>query len=376
MKLLPETSPNYSYCLKYARGHTPRAPGATTNPHDHLDICYRKYTTKRPISGQKLNLVFCHGNGMNKGIWHVLIDQLYGNYPQLNTVLAFDHAPYGDLALANRTRLGPGFRWRDGAKDIAQATVAEPAFLDPNAINVIIGHLMGGCILLMVVEYEPRLFQGAIVINPVAVADEAWVKRMEWYLPMLRKRGYLQDTIDTSSSPGPWVDQVLQWFKTKLFYHRFDPQVLNNLVHDEVLGVYEDDRSYSEIKFKTTTRAQEEGYASSPLNALEAMTVYGSITVPIYHICGRQDTVRRGLVELLRRRVPVVEYVDVPGCFHLMHGEQPGITYEYVSGYIRKILANPGERPITDKATQAQFGDHYREKYYEYRTEGFINGKL
>lgn len=374
MKLIPESSPNYTYSLRYAPGHTPRAPGAVANPQDHLDICYRRYTTTRVINDQRLNLVFCHGNGMNKGIWHLLIDQLYHQFPQLDTVLAFDQVTHADLAVANTTRLGPGYRWRDGAKDIAVTTLREPAFLNPNAINIIVGHLMGGCILLMVVEYEPRLFQGTIVINPMAVADEAWVKRMDWYLPMLKRKGFLQDTIDTSL--GPWLDQVMKWFQTKSFYKRFHPHVLHNMVHDEVLGLYEDDQQYREIKLKTTAKAQEEGYISSPLCCLEAMTYYGSITVPVYHICGRQDTVRRGLVELLRRSVPVVEYVDVPGCFHLMHGEQPEITLEYVSGYIRKIMARPGDKPINDRATQAQFGDDYRDKYGDYRTQGFLNGKL
>lgn len=84
----PSCSDLYESKLITVPAAFPRYPGSvilsqpSNNPEDYrLDVCYRKYKTKSYVSDQpKINIVFLHGNGMNKGIWHYHIDKFVQSF--------------------------------------------------------------------------------------------------------------------------------------------------------------------------------------------------------------------------------------------------------------------------------------------------------
>lgn len=330
MPLVPEKSELYSYRTVTVPAVGDREAGLVACEGDTLEICYRKYTAATQPA-QPVNLVFLHGNGMNKGIWHAMIDVLYAG-GHVATVLAFDLVNHGELAVANEGKLGKNFLWRDGSRDVVEATRNEHL----EGPIVIVGHSMGGCMALSCLELAPALFAAGVVVNPIAISDEAFRKRMPQVLPKWLERGYLEDGVRVS---GAWQHDVAAWFATKSFYTRLHPEYRHNLVCDEVTR-YQPGTAYEYVRFNTSAEAQIANYVGAPRCCEVAMQFYPNIRAPVYHCWGTKDTTPRSRAENLRALLPIKRAVDMEDCFHLVNGEKPEVVIGIVSDVIGDVVSS------------------------------------
>lgn len=269
MPLIPETSANYSYELVVVDAPLPRYGGSielaepSNDDGDYkLKLAYRKYTTKRKIEGNPINMIFMHGNGMNKGMYHTYIDKLYAENPQLNVCIALDSVNHGDSAVQNKGKLGHMYDWQDGGKDICKVVTIDESktFLNRNSINIICGHSMSGFKAIVACLREPNLFDSCILLNPVAYTDEEHQEVFGFVMNSWVSGDKITSEFDIGDD-GNWLEQVTTYFKTKSFFKRFDPDILHNLIYDEYNGIYDPSKNYNYVSLKSSRDQQSLTYA-------------------------------------------------------------------------------------------------------------------
>lgn len=326
LKLIPESSPLYTYTTETTAGYDQRKRGLVYASQD-VEVAYRKYVRREPVKGTPLNLLFNHGNGMNKAAWHRMIDSLFHTVPQLQCAVATDLINHGDLVEANQDKLGYDYWWLDSAHDCNLVAKAQPEF--SAGVNVVVGHLMGGCIALMQCEFEPQLWQACIVVNPTAYIDDEFEDLMAVAIPMWERRPYFKTSYDTKGKD--WWQTAWDFYRKKSFFRLFPDEELNNVLYDEFNGRYQLGESYDEVRPKATAKIQSQIYWQFPRCAREAMAGYKNIKTPVYIIWGDRDTTPEDRLLELRKMLPLlVEVVEVPDGKHLMVQEIP----EVVGGHL------------------------------------------
>lgn len=332
MKLIPETSPVYRYSTETTPGYDQRKHGLVYAGLD-VEIVYRKYVRQQPVKGTPLNLFFNHGNGMNKAAWHRGIDRLFLALPQLQCAVACDLVNHGDLADANQGKLGYDFWWLDSARDFNIVAHAQPEF--SQGVNVVVGHLMGGCIALMMCQFDPKLWQGCVIVNPVAYIDEEFQELMALAIPMWEQKPYYRSAYETKGKD--WWQTVWDFYRKKSFFRLFPDEELNNVLHDEFSGRYQLGKAYDEVKPKASAAIQSQIYWQFPRCAYEAMEGYKDITVPIYHLWGDRDTTPEDRLQAMLDMLPLmVETIVIPDGKHLMVQEIPDVMANYLLLVITK----------------------------------------
>lgn len=355
MALIPESSPHYTYSLKTVLASPARYPHAVEldTPLNHaedyqLRISYRKYRTTRQLDPKTkpLNLAFCHGNGMNKGLWHYHIDKLYQRYPQLNVVIAIDQVNHGDLVPHNQGKIGSVYNWNDGGKDVAKVLTVDEleVFLQPDAVNVLIGHSLGGFQLLMATSREPQLFDSTIIINGVTELGQRYKDTMRKLVKQWLDANRVVLEFDTKGKD--WYAEVMQFMSKQLFFKRFQPTVLHNMVYDEYLGIYEIGKSYDRVELKTSARTQYTVYRDGPDLIWESLPKYGLITSKVYVLFTDKDLMTPEGREDIKRRLPNAEHFLIKDRFHLFNAEQPDECLDTICPWIEETYANAKPKSI------------------------------
>lgn len=387
MPLIPETSDNYNYEIVIVDAPLPRYGGSIEleEPSDddtdyQLKLAYRKYTTKRKIKGKVINMVFMHGNGMNKGMYHTYIDKLYADNPQLNVCIALDAVNHGDSAVQNKGKLGHIYNWQDGAKDICKVVTVDESktFLNRNSINMVCGHSMSGFVAAIACLREPNLFDSCMMINPVAHTDDEHKEIFGYVL-----HGWLKGDLITSEfdiDDGNWLDQVTTFFKTKSFFKRFDSDILHNLIYDEYNGIYDPKKNYNHVSLKSSRDQQSVVYACRAQTISSALSNYQNIAIPTYHVVGLSDTSTPGAVEFVREQMKnVIIPIDVPNGYHCMNGESPQVILPIIQNAIDETVKNH-KLKVNDQDDKKRLGDNYTHKSIEELIEDITNkpfkGKL
>lgn len=372
MALIPETSPHYTYSLKTVLACPARYPHTVEldTPSNHaedyqLRISYRKYRTTRQLdpSTKPLNLAFCHGNGMNKGLWHYHIDKLYQQFPQLNVVIAIDQVNHGDLVPHNRGKIGSVYNWNDGGKDVAKIlTVDEQdVFLQPNAVNVLIGHSLGGFQLLMATSREPQLFDLTIIINGVTELGQRYKDLMKRLVKLWLDAQRVVLEFDTKGKD--WYAEVMKFMEKQLFFKRFQPTVLHNMVYDEYLGIYDQNQSYDRVELKTSARAQYTVYRDGPDLIWESLPKYELITLKVYVVFCDKDLLTPEGREDLIRRLPNAEHVLIKDRYHLYNAEQPDECLATITPWIEETYANAKPKSIDPSNCGPGVSERLYQKY-------------
>lgn len=361
--LYPEKSKLYTYNLKTIDADIIRGKGSVVPSNSRLKMVYRKYTSSIDVVGPRLNLVFVHGTGMNKGIWHYHINKLYelnsshfGN--QLGTVIAVDCVNHCHSALNNKDALGFIHDWRDLAKDIVKMATEEEAdvFLgNPDNINIIIGHSMGGFVSLYTGFLAPDIFCACVPINPVCYTPDGvdgYAKVFQNIVLSWCERGYMKDTF-TISNPSQWYTEIEQFFKYKSFFTKFHPTVLQNMILDE-LNV-DISNPQSQVKLNTTVQAQYSTYLTSLICMYHFKKLLKFIEVPVYRILSEKDIAldeaKSYFSEALK---PVLVNFDLPNEKHLVNGENPDLVIDILQNILSSELkkARNGEKTyFGDKLT-------------------------
>lgn len=342
--MIPETSTAYQYKTKVAPASFPRVYRGIKEGvrRDILKVCYRKYTTKLTNDDNlpSFNLVFLHGTGMNKGMWHSLIDQLYNQGKAsgvfINTCLAIDAVNHGESAEANKEYLGDGFDWRDGSYDVLKvAEVERDTLLDSSSKNIIIGHSMGGMMSLYVSYLQPQLFDSCVVINPVSYRHEGVTIIRDTLAPM----GYMEAQFDVPADKS-WEEVVHAFMRGQSFFKRFDETVLKNMIDDEVPNDL-----YGKKVDKIALRTSKEAALATYLGSNEALPPMGAvlpyIRIPVIRFLSEKDSASEEDREQLATDVKTLETVDFPGKRHILNGEDPELTVKHLLEVFQKRSRAP-----------------------------------
>lgn len=392
--MIPEKSELYSYSTKIINASSPRFPGSviltkpSTNPDDYiLKLAYRKYLTKLKINPNKpkINLLFLHGNGMNKAIWHYHIDKLYQSIENLNVVLALDYTNHAESASLNKGKLGYKFSWIDASKDVIKLIKENESdvFLVPNVLNLCIGHSMGGQISLTTAYNEPLIFDAMMVINPVCYVDDNRQDTFKVAFQFWEKRGYIKSEFELDNEES-YQDVIYNFHKQKSFFKRFNDTVLRNMTEDELCN-NETFHQGTKLISKNTNKYQEFiTYFGGEYANQRLVTFMKDIEVPIYHICSENDILAGIPCEVTRERLKkVIHPTDIPNTAHLVNGENPDLIIPLITNMISerlKILSEKGDIRFRDESYLKQFGPNYREdlifQEFKVNTDYDENSKL
>ncbi|GBL49968.1 hypothetical protein ACI3LY_002323 [Candidozyma auris] len=349
--MIPESSEAYSFGTETCQASFPRTYRSVKegNRKDVLKICYRKYIANKPNRGSlpSYNLVFLHGTGMNKGMWHSLIDQIYVKSADsglhINTCVAVDAVNHGESAAVNENYLGDAYDWRDGAYDIMKVVEAErDTFMDLSRKNIIIGHSMGGMIAMYTSYLQPQLFDACVTINPVAYRSEG----VTMIRDVLAPKGYMETQFDVPEGES-WEKVVFSYMRSQSFFKRFDDKVLKNLIDDEVPSDL-----YGKEVSKVSLRTSKENTLATYLGSDQALppmsAVLPYIGIPVIRFLSEKDTASDDDKERLEHDVgDKLETVHFPGKRHILNGEDPELTVKHLlEVLLRRSTAPPTEFPF------------------------------
>lgn len=375
MHLKPSDSPYYERTLKVKDAANPRAPGLVVlSKPSHLredyqlKIAYRKYVTTRqiPFNSPRINFLFLHGNGMNKGIWHYQIDKLFTMYEvsfpdmHIDTVIAADHVNMGDSANVNRGKLGHVSDWNDFAKDYIMITKIHErdAFLHPNAFNVVVAHSMGGFIAMQMTAIEPNLFQSSILINPVCVTFPELRHHnlkvyQDWY-----HRDFVKFYFDNIPEGENWYHKIYEHYTNRSFYRKFHPVVLRNMLEDEIPEMYDRSKYYRTVELKHDGLEDYINYYNSEESITATKSSYEQIRVPTKILCGENDALATFIDSQKDQELSFAEIQVLEGKYHNMHAESPDLIMSLVNDFV--VTCYKEHPKITDFEYYKKYGSDYK----------------
>ncbi|EJS41696.1 YOR084W [Saccharomyces arboricola H-6] len=217
----------------------PRTPQSTLCATDRLELVYDVYTNAdqghHPCASS-LNLVFLHGSGMSRVVWEYYLPRLThadpeGNYA-IHKIVLIDQATHGDSGVLNRGKLGTNFNWIDGGRDALKIAAQELGGYDKRpAINVVIGHSMGGFQALVCDVLQPSLFHLLILIEPVVVTRQPSTVVPPDF-PQIPENLYNSLRLKTRDSFGSESEYV-RYMKNDSFFTNAHDQILQRIIDFE-----------------------------------------------------------------------------------------------------------------------------------------------
>lgn len=342
--MIPASSPIYTFETKIVEASGPRLTGAVIlekplkSREDYtLSIVYRKYQRKVPVTGTPVNLVFLHGNGMSKGLWHHHINKIYEQNPNVNVVVAPDMVNHGESARENRAKLGWNFGWNDGVKDVALIATSyeKELFLQPGVVNIVVGHSMGGFQALALAYSQPTLFNAAILINPVAFMDQKRQELFSFGFNMWHSRGLIRSEFDIPEGKTP-KEVVGDFYRKTGFFKRFKDDILANMLEDEL-----DDLMIGKSKIVKNTHMEHEflTYFLGPETITRVQGVYNQINIPVYHVYSLMDFNGEDARDHIRSQLQKPIPIEVEGS-HSFNGENPALVIDIVQRAITEQVAD------------------------------------
>lgn len=331
--------PNYTIETVFTAAAYPRGPGSTTLATDRLQVAYDRYTPVEAVSGNKikLNLVFVHGTGMNKGVWKYHIERLFEIYRNnasvgINRVLCVDSSNHGDLALANGDKIGWCPHWDDGGRDLVAIAKNEQFNGTPTERTIVIGHSMGGFQAIVAGLYEPALFDSIIAVEPVFYMRKEYLEFAASTFGKVAR--YLKDEFDSE-------EDFNTFFRKKSFYRAFPDKVLQPLIESEK-WTHVDASGKKTWRVKTDANKQLVSYYTAMVSIPVGMAALKSLSVPLTHVVGSDATWNPPeIAEYFKEEQPdLVETVIVEGGLHLLHGEKPDETVDIIKAHIDKRVTN------------------------------------
>ncbi|CCF57877.1 hypothetical protein KAFR_0D02300 [Kazachstania africana CBS 2517] len=365
---------HYTKETKVASACLSRAPNATLVPgKDKLSVVYDVFTNiSAPATGdyKNINLMFLHGSGMNRAIWEYHIANFTKFLDALpfrfHKIVTLDQVNHGDSLVLNKNKLGVNFDWVDGARDACK--VAELEFLQETtttkAINVVVGHSMGGFQALSCGILFPYLFEVIIPIEPVVLTpvipneDKRTIIPENFYRAL---KGKMKDRFSL-------VECYDRYMEKETFYNRVHPEILARIKNFEKV------EQNGQIITKMTNEQNMICYATLYPGGLWLIQSLESIVVPVYGIVGGvSNWCPPENQELLIKKIPNYEKVVIQEGDHLLNIELPDICIEHIlraiANYCR-IHASENPGIITD------LSDDKRESKFHGDFEKFINDRV
>ncbi|ODQ81068.1 hypothetical protein BABINDRAFT_6910 [Babjeviella inositovora NRRL Y-12698] len=332
----------YTYEVCSTGAHHPRKAGSTILPTDRLVVAYARYLPREELKNDGkviLNLMFTHGTGMNKSVWRHHIDRLYQlscspsvNLPwKLGKVLAMDAVNHCDSAVLNKRKLGHKFFWGDFGKDALAIMKHEGLRNSESQRTIGVGHSLGGHAILCAGAFEPIMFDSIFAVDPVIYDSHSFERdNVEvWDLHNKIHRRIEKNLLDQFANE----EECFRWFQKEAFYNKFQPEVLDYFMRDEV--IYNSDGT---VSCKTTAKQQVVVYTSRDISVLQGRTLLQFITFPVLHLVGSRFTSHftPEAVEYIRSTLPDVTGAMIENAGHLLHCERFDETMEIMEDWFTK----------------------------------------
>lgn len=332
----------YSVSLHLCKAHAPRTPGSTILPDDRMDVVYRKYTATAPTA-PTLNLLFIHGTGMNKAVWHYHIQRLFEQQGawQIGTAVSVDVVNHGDLAVLNRTKLGPGFTWIDAAKDLLAVVEAEQLAARP---LVAVGHSLGGGLCVLAASMSPRLFDLVVLADPVMSPETYRMPRDQLGKYVQFRRATYKRMRANLTDRFASVAAGKEWFATNSIYRGCDARLLADIADDEVV-----EQTDGTAIAKSPVDQQMLVYNDRVYGGVMAYAAAQALTCEVLYVPRTKAStgLPLELVELIAKAINHVTVEPIPGTGHMCHMEQPDAMVERLVRWLdRRAEAPRPEQPV------------------------------
>jgi hypothetical protein len=326
-----------------ADAYFPRSPGSVLLTGQKLGLVYNKYKSKKLFGKDvvRTNLVFAHGTGMNKSMWHYHIKKLYeiseksGGKWNLDAVISIDAVGHGDSAVLNKEKLGWICKWEEHGKDLIAVLQHEQATsgdFQNNLVsrNIAIGHSYGGYQVILAAHHDFNYFDSIISIEPVIHGATENFERFQKLFGKLS--AFLLDDFDTQ-------EEFDRYFKKMSSFKSWDPRVRDDVLKDEL--VIENDEETGDLKYRCKTAAYNQivTYLGAIYSLKLGMEVLPLLKVPILHVIGKKATWNAPeSVPFIRNAIPaqLLDTVDIEEGEHLVPGERPDEVIDIISNYIQK----------------------------------------
>ncbi|CAI4051460.1 triglyceride lipase SKDI_15G2350 [Saccharomyces kudriavzevii IFO 1802] len=328
----------------------PRAPQSTLCATDRLELVYDLYTSvkrhHRPRA-TNINLVFLHGSGMSRVVWEYYLPRLVaadpgGNYA-LHKIVLIDQVNHGDSAVRNRGYLGTDFNWIDGARDVLKIASLE---LGGNgnepALNVAVGHSMGGFQALACDVLQPYLFHLLILIEPVVITRQATsggrpgAPPVSPQIPENLYNSLLSKTCDRFADESQYV----KYMKNDSFFTNAHAQILQDIIDFERTKAPGDDKS---VRTKMEQTQNLLCYMNIQSFASFLISNVKFVAKRTIHIVGARSNWCPPENQLFLQKTLQNYHLDViPGGSHLVNVEAPDLIIGKINHHIREfVLTSP-----------------------------------
>ncbi|CAI2022654.1 hypothetical protein SEUBUCD646_0H01340 [Saccharomyces eubayanus] len=326
----------------------PRAPRATLSAADRLELVYDVYTNAerhRHPGATSVNIVFLHGSGMSKVVWEYYLSRIVAADPDghyaLHKLVLIDQANHGDSGVRNRGKLGTGFDWTDGARDVAKIAAHEFSGYEggtPPALNVAVGHSMGGFQALACDVLQPNLFHLLILIEPVVitrVAAAAATAAAATGVSQIPETLYNSLCLKTRDR-FPTESEYVKYMRNNSFFANAHTQILQNIIDFERTAAKDDG---SVVRTKMDQAQNLLCYMNMQSFAPFLISNVKFVRKRTIHIVGARSNWCPPENQLFLQKTLQNYHLDsIPGGSHLVNIEAPDLVIDKINHHIREFV--------------------------------------
>ncbi|GMM35445.1 triglyceride lipase [Saccharomycopsis crataegensis] len=332
-------------------------PASTISPYDVLEVVYNKYvsTATGVASKPTVNLIFVHGNGMNKSIWNYHANYLF-NYQKdhespfhISTIVTFDSVNHGDSAVINKGKLGITFDWKDNGKDILEIIRAERLHLNNDKL-ILVGHSFGAFSALYANLLNPGIFDSVVVIDPIVYPITTKNNNRSNSNPGKKEISILGYNLFSRKLKSEFdsAEEMKKYFFKDSSWKSMKQEIVQDMYADEYLETY--DVATDTIKYKLKTSLEQQMITYS--NYYSSIETFGSnyhiFRNPIHFILGgRSNSFNRSrfLQEIIPKYpVPEITWSEIYNGSHLLHAEYPKEFLELILNFIVDRVDKSGKK--------------------------------
>ncbi|CAI4064751.1 hypothetical protein SUVZ_08G1220 [Saccharomyces uvarum] len=323
----------------------PRAPRGTLCAADRLDLVYDVYTNTserhRHPGATSVNIVFLHGSGMSKVVWEYYLPRIAAADPDghyaVHKLVLIDQVTHGDSGVRNRGKLGTVFDWTDGARDVVKIAADEFGGYEegsPPALNVAIGHSMGGFQALVSDVLQPNLFHLLILIEPVVVTRQASPAAAAAGLSQIPEGLYNALRLKTRDRFRSESDYV-KYMRNNSFFANAHGQILQNIIDFERTAP-EDNGS---VRTKMDQAQNLLCYMNMQSFAPFLISNVKFVRKRTIHIVGARSNWCPPENQLFLQKTLQNYHLDtIPGGSHLVNIEAPDLVIDKINHHIREFV--------------------------------------
>lgn len=342
------TKSTHTINAAYPRSH----PNSTMSPNDQLKIVYERFqkATEREHKKHKVNILFAHGNGMNRNIWKYYVNKIFEYVDnnvtvpfEINKIITFDSINHGDSAIANEYKLGVSFQWLDNAKDIIEIIKAERINLDAKLI--LVGHSFGGCSALMSNLFAPDLIDSVIAIDPVIFDvkfNNSKLSKSQQKVSSSQSMKYslhkLSKGLSVFQQNYETKEDIYLAFSQSSTFKNFNKQILKDMIDGDIIK----DDTDNKFHFKTTYEQQMIVFASSSFTIRLFHLLAADLTNKILFLVAK-DSKFFNFERFSDIKKDNITLSIVPQGGHLVHCEFPDICIEKIMAFIGNRFTNAND---------------------------------